>query len=101
MLATFRDRVLVPRKIMEVRELQVALGLVAAGEGIALVPHCLHSLKRPDVVYNILNERRLVSPIIMSTRQLDESEDIRTLLRMIYTLYDEQGIAYIKPERQD
>ncbi|MFV1478283.1 LysR family transcriptional regulator [Serratia marcescens] len=100
-LATFRDRVLVPRKIMEVRELQVALGLVAAGEGIALVPHYLHSLKRPDVVYNILNERRLVSPIIMSTRQLDESEDIRTLLRMIYTLYDEQGIAYIKPERQD
>nr|WP_156866209.1 MULTISPECIES: LysR family transcriptional regulator [Serratia] len=100
-LATFRDRALVPRKIMEVRELQVALGLVAAGEGIALVPHCLHSLKRPDVVYNALNEQRLVSPIIMSIRQLDESEDIKTLLRMIYTLYDEQGIAYIKPERQD
>ncbi|CAI1817973.1 Ben and cat operon transcriptional regulator [Serratia marcescens] len=100
-LATFRDRTLVPRKIMEVRELQVALGLVAAGEGIALVPHCLHSLKRPDVVYNALNEQRLVSPIIMSIRQLDESEDIKTLLRMIYTLYDEQGIAYIKPERQD
>ncbi|ANM79889.1 LysR family transcriptional regulator [Serratia marcescens] len=100
-LATFRDRALVPRKIMEVRELQVALGLVAAGEGIALVPHCLHSLKRPDVVYNVLNEQRLVSPIIMSIRQLDESEDIKTLLRMIYTLYDEQGIAYIKPERQD
>ncbi|CAM4142798.1 LysR family transcriptional regulator [Serratia nematodiphila] len=100
-LATFRDRALVPRKIMEVRELQVALGLVAAGEGIALVPHCLHSLKRPDVVYNALNEQRLVSPIIMSILQLDESEDIKTLLRMIYTLYDEQGIAYIKPERQD
>nr|WP_250133255.1 LysR family transcriptional regulator [Serratia marcescens] len=100
-LATFRDRALVPRKIMEVRELQVALGLVAAGEGIALVPHCLHSLKRPDVVYNALNEQRLVSPIIMSIRQLDESENIKTLLRMIYTLYDEQGIAYIKPERQD
>ncbi len=96
-LATFRDRALAPKKIMEVRELQVALGLVAAGEGIALVPHCLHSLKRPDVVYNALNEQRLVSPIIMSTRQLDESEDISTLLRMIYALYDEKGIAYIKP----
>ncbi|MBH2526205.1 LysR family transcriptional regulator [Serratia marcescens] len=35
-------------------------------------------------------------PIIMSTRQLDESEDIATLLQMIYALYDEQGIAYIK-----
>lgn len=32
----------------------------------------------------------------MSTRQLDESEDIATLLQMIYALYDEQGIAYIK-----
>ncbi|CAI1112349.1 Ben and cat operon transcriptional regulator [Serratia marcescens] len=95
-LAIFRDRALVPRRIMEVRELQVALGLVAAGEGIALVPHCLHSLQRPDVVYNALDEQRLVSPIIMSTRMLDESEDIRTLLRMIYALYDEQGIAYIK-----
>jgi DNA-binding transcriptional LysR family regulator len=81
---------------MEVRELQVALGLVAAGVGIALVPHCLHSLKRPDVVYNALDEPHLVSPIIMSTRQLDESEDIATLLQMIYALYDDQGIAYIK-----
>ncbi|HEJ9150374.1 TPA: LysR family transcriptional regulator [Serratia marcescens] len=97
-LAAFRDRALAPRKIMEVRELQVALGLVAAGVGIALVPHCLHSLKRPDVVYGALDEQRLVSPIIMSTRRPDESEDIRTLLQMIYALYDEQGIAYIKPE---
>ncbi|MGB8664877.1 MAG: LysR substrate-binding domain-containing protein, partial [Serratia inhibens] len=96
-LATFRDRAVEPYKIMEVRELQVALGLVAAGEGIALVPHCLHSLKRPDVVYNALDERHLVSPIIMSTRLLDESEDIRTLQRMIYTLYDEQGIACMRP----
>ncbi|WP_148875258.1 LysR family transcriptional regulator [Serratia marcescens] len=95
-LATFRDRALVPQRIMEVRELQVALGLVAAGVGIALVPHCLHSLKRPDVVYNALDEPHLVSPIIMSTRQLDESEDIATLLQMIYALYDDQGIAYIK-----
>ena len=73
------------------------MGLVAAGEGIALVPHCLHSLKRPDVIYNALDEQHLVSPIIMSTRLLDESENISTLLRMIYALYDEKGIAYIKP----
>ncbi|BEM60683.1 LysR family transcriptional regulator [Serratia marcescens] len=98
-LAAFRERDVTPKCIMEVRELQVALGLVAAGEGVALVPHCLRSLKRPDVAYKSLDEQRLVSPIIMSTRLLDESEDIRTLLQMIYALYDEQGIAYIKPRR--
>ncbi|WP_431223269.1 LysR substrate-binding domain-containing protein [Serratia sp. L9] len=96
-LATFRDRALEPQKIMEVRELQVALGLVAAGEGITLVPNCLHSLQRRDVIYKALNEQYLVSPIIMSTRLLDESEDIKTLLQMIYGLYEEEGIAYLKP----
>ncbi|AHG18436.1 LysR family transcriptional regulator [Chania multitudinisentens RB-25] len=96
-LATFRDRALEPRKIMEVRELQVALGLVAAGEGITLVPHCLHSLQRQDVIYKALNEQYLVSPIIMSTRLLDESEDIKTLLQMIYSQYEEENIDYIKP----
>lgn len=96
-LATFRDRSLEPHRVMEVRELQVALGLVAAGEGITMVPYCLHSLKRQDVSYKSLNEQHLVSPIIMSTRMRDESEDIRTLLEMIYALYEEEGISYIKP----
>ncbi|MCP1106603.1 LysR family transcriptional regulator [Serratia nevei] len=96
-LAAFRDHALEPHKIMEVRELQVALGLVAAGEGITLVPQCLYSLKRQDVIYKSLNEKYLVSPIIMSTRLLDESEDIKTLLQMIYSLYEEEGITYIKP----
>lgn len=96
-LATFRDRSLEPLRIMEVRELQIALGLVAAGEGVALVPNCLHSLKREDVSYLALDEQHLVSPIIMSIRLLDESEDIRTLLDMIYGLYEEEGIDYIKP----
>jgi hypothetical protein len=79
----------------------VALGLVAAGEGITLVPQCLHSLKRQDVIYKALNEQYLVSPIIMSTRLLDESEDIKTLLQMIYHQYEEEGISYIKPAAID
>ena len=86
-----------PEKITEVRELQVALGLVAAGEGITLVPECLHSLQRQDVVYCPLNEQALVSPIILSTRLLDESPDIRTLLAMVYEQYQGEGIAHLKP----
>lgn len=96
-LAAFHDRGMTPEKVTEVRDLQVALGLVAAGEGFTLVPECLHSLKRQDVIYCPLNEQALVSPIIFSTRQRDASPDIRTLLAMVYQQYEREGIAYQKP----
>jgi DNA-binding transcriptional LysR family regulator len=96
-LAAFHDRALKPKRIYETRELQIALGLVAAGEGIAIVPKSVHGLKRDDVSYMELDDANLVSPIIMSMRMLDESEDLRTMLDLIYTLYAEEGIEHLPP----
>jgi DNA-binding transcriptional LysR family regulator len=93
-LSAFEDRGLKPRRIYEVRELQIALGLVAAGEGISIVPGSVHGLKRDDVSYKELDDPTLVSPIIMSMRTLDESRDIQELLELIYRLYDEGQISY-------
>jgi DNA-binding transcriptional LysR family regulator len=95
-LAAFRDRALEPHRIYEVRELQIALGLVAAGEGISVVPSSVHGLKRDDVSYKELDDPTLVSPIIMSMRALDESRDIREMLELIYRLYDEERIPYVR-----
>jgi LysR family transcriptional regulator, benzoate and cis,cis-muconate-responsive activator of ben and cat genes len=94
-LSAFEDRALKPRRIYEVRELQIALGLVAAGEGIAIVPSSVHGLKRDDVSYMELDDPTLVSPVIMSMRALDESRDIREMLELIYRLYDEEKITYV------
>jgi LysR family transcriptional regulator, benzoate and cis,cis-muconate-responsive activator of ben and cat genes len=93
-LAAFQDRALEPRRIYEVRELQIALGLVAAGEGIAVVPSSVYGLKRDDVSYKELDDPTLVSPIIMSMRALDESRDINEMLDLIYRLYEEEHIAH-------
>jgi DNA-binding transcriptional LysR family regulator len=93
-LSAFADRGLKPRKIYEVRELQIALGLVAAGEGIAVVPSSVYGLKRDDVSYKELDDPTLVSPIIMSMRALDESRDIREMLELVYRLYEEEKIPY-------
>src|ERR1700756_2139715 len=93
-LSAFADRGLKPRRIYEVRELQIALGLVAAGEGIAVVPSSVYGLKRDDVSYKELDDPTLVSPIIMSTRMLDESRDLRELLELIYRLYEEERVPY-------
>jgi DNA-binding transcriptional LysR family regulator len=93
-LSAFADRGLKPRRIYEVRELQIALGLVAAGEGIAVVPSSVYGLKRDDVSYKELDDPTLVSPIIMSTRMLDESRDLQELLELIYRLYEEERVPY-------
>ncbi|MEX3761413.1 LysR family transcriptional regulator [Paraburkholderia phenoliruptrix] len=93
-LAAFQDRALTPRRIYEVRELQIALGLVAAGEGIAIVPSSVYGLKRDDVSYKELDDPTLVSPLIMSMRALDESRDIKEMLELIYRLYEEERIPH-------
>ncbi len=100
-LAAFHDRSLTPRRIHETRELQIALGLVAAGEGLSILPGSVHGLKRDDVSYKTLDDPRLVSPVIMSMRMLDESEDIRRMLELIYRLYDEENMARVASVERD
>jgi DNA-binding transcriptional LysR family regulator len=100
-LAAFRDRGLEPSHIYETRELQIALGLVAAGEGISVVPSSVYGLKRDDVSYKELDDSNLVSPIIMSMRMLDESEDLTKMLELIYQLYEEANMEYLPPHADD
>lgn len=95
-LALFHEASLEPDSLV-VRELQVALGLVAAGEGIALVPECMSSLRRNEMVFKTLSEPHMVSPIIISIRQHDRSADIRSLLHMIYQLCEEEGVHCLEP----
>lgn len=73
LLSLFRDHGCYPNKIVEVREVQTALGLVASGSGCAIVPESMRHLQRDDIVYRPLVEEA-VSPIIISQRAGDVSE---------------------------
>lgn len=95
-LATFRERNLVPQQVQEVRELQIAIGLVGAGQGIAIVPQSLQGMIRTDVVYRPLDDRQAVSPIIFSARHMDRSPELVNMLEVIYEIYDELGIAHVR-----
>jgi len=95
-LATFMERNLVPQQVQEVRELQIAIGLVGAGQGIAIVPQSLQGMIRTDVVYRPLDDLKAVSPIIFSTRHMDRSPELVNMLEVIYEIYDELGIAHVK-----
>lgn len=97
-LATFRERMLVPRQVIEVRELQIAIGLVGAGQGIAIVPDSLQGMIRTDVTYKPIDDRQAVSPIIFSARAMDRSPELAGMLAIIYEIYDERNIAYVAEE---
>jgi LysR family transcriptional regulator, benzoate and cis,cis-muconate-responsive activator of ben and cat genes len=93
-LALFRERGVHPPAVLEVRELQTALGLVAAESGVCLVPASVGRLRRDNVVYRPLDEACGVSPIIMSTRRDDPSPEIALILRLIKRMYRDEGIAF-------
>jgi LysR family transcriptional regulator, benzoate and cis,cis-muconate-responsive activator of ben and cat genes len=82
-LSFYRKLALEPKVAFEVRELQTALGLVAAAAGIALVPSSVRRLGRDDVEYLGLNEPGITSPIIMSYRPNDSSQLLAKLLKLV------------------
>jgi DNA-binding transcriptional LysR family regulator len=86
-LSFYRDNGFEPQVAFEVRELQTALGLVAAAAGICLVPQSVRKLGRGDIVFIDLNEPRLTSPIIMSFRTSDTSVPLSSL-RLLVSEFD-------------
>src|SRR5262245_30417626 len=82
-LSFYRKLGLEPKVGFEVRELQTALGLVAADVGIALVPSSVRRLGRDDIDYLALNEPGITSPIIMSYRPNDTSQLLAKMLELV------------------
>jgi DNA-binding transcriptional LysR family regulator len=72
--AIFREHGLAVPHIREVRELQTALGLVAAQSGLCLVPASVQRLKRDDILYRPVAEAEAQSPIILSWRAADTTQ---------------------------
>lgn len=97
-LSLFRDQGLQPAAVHEVQEIQTALGLVAAGMGICVVPEGVSRLRPDEVIYRALSDPQAVSPIIMSTRLHDQNEDIATLRALIDRIYQEQAEARQRAE---
>lgn len=76
-LTLFRDYGARPTRVVEVREVQTAMGLVAAQSGVAIVPASMQYLQSEDIVYRPLLEAEATSPIILSQRINDTSEEAR------------------------
>lgn len=61
-----------PGPVREANEVQTALGLVAAGLGVALVPASVSEGRRAGVVFLPVSDEGAVSPVVMNYRRGDE-----------------------------
>lgn len=84
-LEIFRTRSLSPTVAFEANEMQTAIGLVAAGAGVALVPESVQRLHRDDVSYRPLSDAGVSSPVIMNCRADDRSPLLARLRAQLRT----------------
>lgn len=76
-LDLMRDHGINVLRTQEVREIQTALGLVAAEAGMAIVPISMRQIRQADIIYAGLNQPDAVSPVILSQRSNDDTSDSR------------------------
>ena len=75
-LRQFQVRSLSPADTYETNGVQTAIGLVAAGMGVTLVPESMRLLKRPDIEFISILDSGVTTPLIMSVRKNDVSDHI-------------------------
>ena len=72
-----------PRVVQEVREMQTALSLVAAGFGVALLPASVRHLHRDGVVYRPLEEPAPRTELTVMSRLDDPSPVLQNFLAVV------------------
>ncbi|MDE3081178.1 MAG: LysR family transcriptional regulator [Paracoccaceae bacterium] len=82
------DNDIQPAEVQEVREIQTALGLVAAEAGLCLIPASARQI-RADVVYRTIDSDRVTSPVILNHRAGDTSAYLDLVKTMIREMYAE------------
>jgi len=78
-----------PAEVQEVRELQTAMGLVAAEAGVCVIPAAARSL-RTDLRYRLIDDERATSPIILSHRVNDASRHVELVKQLLREIYAEK-----------
>lgn len=85
-LTLLNDHGALPASVHEVREMQTALGLVAAESGVCVIPYAA-SRQRVDLHYRLIDDENATSPVILSHRRNDNSRYILLVKELLRELY--------------
>lgn len=87
-LSLLSDQGIRPSEVHEVREIQTALGLVAAESGLCLIP--ASARLRSDLRYRLVDDPHATSPIILSHRLNDNAWYIDAIQQLVADMYAEK-----------
>ncbi|APO79637.1 LysR family transcriptional regulator CatR (plasmid) [Rhizobium etli 8C-3] len=76
-----------PSHVEEVREIQTALGMVAAGAGLCIIPAASQRQRPDDVCYRMIADEKATSPVIMSYRRNEAGDRIDEIKQIIREMY--------------
>lgn len=68
------------------RQITSIIALVAAGQGVALVPHCTQTLARSGVTYRPLIATQATAPLLVLTRQHGRGPLVEAFMRVLEEL---------------
>jgi len=77
-----------PGEVLEVREIQTALGLVAAEFGVCVIPASARQI-REDVHFRLIDSEHAISPIILNHRVNDNSIHVDLVKQLVKEMYAE------------
>ncbi len=83
-----------PLQTSKVSDIQIALGMVIAGEGLTLVPDSLKGERTDKITYKAIVHEHATTPMYIYTLKEHHHPAINELLDVIYELYEEHGITY-------
>ncbi len=90
-LTLLADRDVRPSDVLEMREIQSALGLVAADSGICIIPSSARQM-RSDLRYRLIDSPGATSPVIINHRAGDTSRHLSLIKQLIRDMYAENPV---------
>ncbi|WP_151800963.1 cis,cis-muconate-binding transcription regulator CatM [Acinetobacter bereziniae] len=88
----FTELGLVPKNMIEVREIHMALGLVSSGEGVCIIPESASDIGMKNLVYVPILDMEAYSPISLAVRNMDQSPYLSKVLECVKQVFEEEGI---------
>ncbi|MCU4317065.1 LysR family transcriptional regulator [Acinetobacter bereziniae] len=88
----FTELGLVPKNMIEVREIHMALGLVSSGEGVCIIPESASDIGMKNLVYIPILDMEAYSPISLAVRNMDQSPYLSKVLECVKQVFEDEGI---------
>lgn len=88
----FTELGLVPKNMIEVREIHMALGLVSSGEGVCIIPESASDIGMKNLVYIPILDMEAYSLISLAVRNMDQSPYLSKVLECVKQVFEEEGI---------